>query len=85
MIFHATIAIASIAPLILGRAVATSIQVRTLPKSGHLDRKGAVASENSVCSHIGVGMIREGGNAADAVSKFPIFNPETILLSRCYL
>lgn len=28
---------------------------------------GAVASESSVCSHIGTNLIKKGGNAADAV------------------
>ena len=28
---------------------------------------GAVASESAVCSHIGTGLLEEGGNAADAV------------------
>lgn len=32
------------------------------------DKRGAVASESSVCSHIGTGLIKDGGNAADAVS-----------------
>ena len=31
------------------------------------DRLGAVASESSVCSKIGVDLIKDGGNAADAV------------------
>lgn len=41
------------------------------PGSKHYARhqRGAVASESSVCSRIGVGLIEEGGNAADAVSK----------------
>lgn len=29
---------------------------------------GAVATESSVCSQIGIDILREGGNAADAVS-----------------
>lgn len=33
------------------------------------NRKGAVASESAVCSRIGVDLIKEGGNAADAVSS----------------
>lgn len=33
------------------------------------DKKGAVASESAVCSRIGVDLIKEGGNAADAVSS----------------
>lgn len=32
------------------------------------DKRGAVASESSVCSNIGIGLIKDGGNAADAVS-----------------
>ena len=28
---------------------------------------GAVASESSVCSHIGTSLLEKGGNAADAV------------------
>jgi len=31
-------------------------------------KTGAVASESSVCSNIGADVLREGGNAADAVS-----------------
>ena len=31
------------------------------------DTKGAVASESSVCSRIGVDLIKQGGSAADAV------------------
>ena len=33
------------------------------------DKLGAVASESTVCSHIGIDLIKEGGNAADAVSR----------------
>ena len=32
------------------------------------DKQGAVASESSVCSNIGINLIKDGGNAADAVS-----------------
>ena len=32
------------------------------------DKRGAVASESSVCSNIGIDLIKDGGNAADAVS-----------------
>ena len=32
------------------------------------DKRGAVASESSVCSNIGINLIKDGGNAADAVS-----------------
>jgi len=31
------------------------------------DKLGAVASESSVCSQIGIALIKAGGNAADAV------------------
>ena len=33
------------------------------------DRLGAVASENRVCSQIGIDLLRAGGNAADAVGR----------------
>ena len=33
------------------------------------DKRGAVASESSVCSNIGINLIKDGGNAADAVSR----------------
>lgn len=85
IIFHAAIALASVALFTLARADATPMKVRTPPKHGHLDKKGAVASEISACSHIGVDMIREGGNAADAVSNLSISSPVTILLSSSHL
>lgn len=36
------------------------------------DKRGAVASESSVCSRIGINLIREGGNAADAVGLLAV-------------
>lgn len=33
------------------------------------DRLGAVASENRVCSQIGIDLLKAGGNAADAVGS----------------
>ena len=33
------------------------------------DSRGAVASESAVCSRIGIELIKEGGNAADAVCE----------------
>ena len=43
------------------------------------DKQGAVASENAVCSRIGIDLLQAGGNAADAVSNAfmpysPFFN-----------
>lgn len=37
--------------------------IKTL-EAGHL---GAVASESDICSHIGVDLLKKGGNAADAM------------------
>lgn len=31
------------------------------------DKLGAVASESTVCSNVGIDLIKDGGNAADAV------------------
>ena len=39
------------------------------PHFRHHDKNGAVASEASECSRIGVELIKEGGNAADAVGR----------------
>lgn len=39
------------------------VQQRYVP-----DSLGAVASESSICSEIGIDLLRQGGNAADAVS-----------------
>ena len=33
---------------------------------GH-DKLGAVASESSICSHIGINILKKGGNAADSL------------------
>jgi hypothetical protein len=33
------------------------------------DHLGAVASESSICSNIGIELLKQGGNAADAVSS----------------
>ena len=30
--------------------------------------RGAVATESDICSHIGIDLLKKGGNAADAVS-----------------
>lgn len=55
-----------------------------LPSSGLLSRNharsklGAVASESSVCSRIGVGLIKNGGSAADAVSGEKTFDVEDL-------
>ena len=37
------------------------------PKRTDHDRTGAVASENKICSQIGIDLIEAGGNAADAL------------------
>ena len=31
------------------------------------DKQGAVASESSICSNIGIDILKEGGNAADSL------------------
>ncbi len=38
----------------------------TIERTGH-DKLGAVASENRICSQIGIDLIKAGGNAADAL------------------
>ncbi|KAI0126330.1 gamma-glutamyltransferase 1 [Xylariales sp. AK1849] len=41
--------------------------VRGSPQHSHEPHLGAVASENAVCSQIGIELLKEGGNAADAL------------------
>jgi gamma-glutamyltranspeptidase/glutathione hydrolase len=47
----------------------------SLPRAGEYTpqyapaHQGAVASESSVCSEIGIELLKQGGNAADAVSS----------------
>ncbi|KAH8682691.1 gamma-glutamyltransferase 1 [Xylariales sp. PMI_506] len=38
------------------------------PSESHIPRLGAVASEKSTCSQIGIDLLKEGGNAADALT-----------------
>ena len=38
------------------------------------DRLGAVASENKICSQIGIDLLKTGGNAADEVNNDNQFN-----------
>ena len=47
------------------------------------DKRGAVASESSVCSNIGVGLIKDGGNAADAVSLTTLRKYDWLPLEEC--
>lgn len=56
-----TIAFASLAQFVLSHKS---------PHFSHHDKNGAVASEASECSRIGVELIKEGGSAADAVGEF---------------
>ncbi|KAH6669494.1 gamma-glutamyltranspeptidase [Halenospora varia] len=41
--------------------------VSASPRPAHDAKTGAVASESSVCSNIGIDVLKEGGNAADAL------------------
>ena len=69
---------------LLARVVvfATAACAHPRPTCGDGER-GAVASESAVCSNIGISILKEGGNAADAVRSFyssflPLFLPLTI-------
>ena len=48
-------------------ALASQIYLGDEPARSGDARHGAVASENSVCSQIGIDLMKAGGNAADAV------------------
>ena len=58
--------------ILLIASVYTSSDVYGLPLFNLLDneeapRRGGVSSESALCSRIGIDLIRQGGNAADAV------------------
>ena len=40
---------------------------RTVPEHNETNRLGGAASESAVCSRIGVDLLKDGGNAADAM------------------
>lgn len=65
---------------------APSSQPGSLLSSRHEHGKlGAVASESTVCSRIGVRLIKDGGNAADAVRIISLcqrFINERLLIDR---
>ena len=67
-------------PLLLLWALFASLAVALSPAQvligdaqSNNNRRGAVASENKLCSQIGIDLLKAGGNAADAVR----------LLSKC--
>lgn len=45
----------------------TALQSLTLASLRETRHHGAVASENKICTQIGVSLLKAGGNAADAV------------------
>lgn len=67
----------SLLQLALGLAVPPLLQqvganpVPEIRQSHAPGTRGAVASESSICSEIGLNLLRQGGNAADAVSPAP--------------
>lgn len=50
-----------------------------LPAHDYSQELGAVASESSVCSAIGIEMLKEGGNAADAVSSRILYEADAYI------
>lgn len=56
----------AIALACLGTAAASPAAAGCNPPV-HIPKTGAVASESSVCSHIGIDLLKKGGNAVDAV------------------
>ena len=52
---------------VLGGLASSNTQRRSATQYEENDELGAVASESSVCSRIGVDLIKAGGSAADAL------------------
>ncbi len=57
---------------ILALGFITQVASATDSTKHHDTKLGAVASESSVCSKIGIDILKKGGNAADAVSSIYI-------------
>lgn len=68
------LACALVVPPLIQQAGANPVPViRQTYAPGH---RGAVASESTICSDIGIDLLRQGGNAADAVSWHPFSRKE---------
>lgn len=53
---------------LLGALAVTQVALANpIPVCAGQDKLGAVASESSICSNIGIDLLKVGGNAADAV------------------
>ena len=70
-LLRAVFAFVAVAQSTFGVSIPNSEHRRDVRQYHENDKLGAVASESSVCSRIGVDLIKAGGNAADAVSDFP--------------
>lgn len=56
-----------LASLALLATLASAAPAPSCPAPVHIPQTGAVASESNVCSKIGADLLREGGNAVDAL------------------
>jgi len=55
---------------LLGALAVTQVALANpVPVCAGQDKLGAVASQSSICSNIGIDLLKAGGNAADAVRK----------------
>ena len=64
------------------RALASQVVLEaTSARDATDDRQGAVASESKICSQIGIDLMSAGGNAADAVGKYPLVRESSDLHS----
>jgi hypothetical protein len=58
--------VATLSGLVTGNVIQQPLHSETFREH---DTNGAVASENVRCSQIGIDLMRQGGNAADAVRR----------------
>jgi hypothetical protein len=52
---------------VLASPIQNTAACGTNPSPVPIPREGAVASESDICSHIGTELLKQGGNAADAM------------------
>lgn len=67
LILSSTLILAICGGSALGVSIPSHSQKRHTSQYEENDKLGAVASESSVCSRIGVDLIKAGGSAADAL------------------
>ena len=74
----------SLSPLFLQAGATPFAHVSELQERYLPDHHGAVASESSICSNIGIDLLKQGGNAADAVGTQVMSKHTRLIFAACW-